>query len=138
MERMSYDQCAYKTAVGQSVAPISYILDPIRYENINKCRPELGIVGGTAVSHVAGNLVDLENDLFNINRPNTKCAAYEWQGMPASGFLQGIDPYKTTIFPKVDTTPLHLRACQFADYPSVPLPPPPTTFSCSAPGISRR
>lgn len=132
MERLSYDQCAYKSAIGQSVAPISYIINPIRYENVNKCRPELGIVGGTAVSHVTGNLVDLENDLFNINRPNTKCDAYEWQGLPSSGYLQGVDPYKTTKFPQVDTRARHLRACQFADYPSVPLPPTPSAFSCAS------
>lgn len=131
MERLRYDQCAYKTALGQSVAPISYVLDPIRYENINKCRPELGIVGGTAVSHVTGNLVDLENDLFNINRPSSKCPSYDWQGMPANGILQGSDPYKTTQFPKVDTHVRHLRACQFSDYPSVPLPPPPSAFTCA-------
>lgn len=134
MERLSYDQCAYKKALGESVAPISYIMDPIRYENINKCRPELGIVGGTAVSHVTGNLVDLENDLFNINRPNTKCPVYEWQGIPTDGYLQGVDPYKTTQFPRIDTQPRHLRACQFADYPSVPLPPTPREFTCSRHG----
>lgn len=131
MESLRYDQCAYKAALRQSVAPISYIMDPIRYENINKCRPELGIVGGTAVSHVMGNLVDLENDLFNMTRPNSKCDRYEWQGLPADGYIQGSDPYKTTNFPRVDTRTRHLRACQFADYPSVPLPPPPSTFSCS-------
>lgn len=131
MESLRYDQCAYKAFLKQSVAPISYIMDPIRYENINKCRPELGIVGGTAVSHVMGNLVDLENDLFNMTRPSSKCDKYEWQGLPADGHIQGLDPYKTTDFPRVDTTARHLKACQFADYPAVPLPPPPSTFSCS-------
>lgn len=138
MDRLRYDQCAYKTALGQSVAPISYVMDPIRYENIKKCRPELGIVGGTAVSHVTGNLVDLENDLFNMNRPSSKCPSYDWHGIPANGYLQGFDPYKTTDFPRIDTTAIHLRACQFADYPSVPLPPSPAVFKCAAPQRSGR
>lgn len=131
MEKLSYDQCAYQTALGQSVAPIDYILDPIKYENCNKCRPELGIVGGTAVSHVRGNLVDLENNLFGIDRPATKCPSLEWQGVPADGRLRGNDPYKSTRFPSIDTQPVHLSTCQFASYPSVPLPAAPQPFKCS-------
>jgi hypothetical protein len=78
MNRSTYDSCAYNQSLNQSVAPLSYIMDPIRYNHTNKCRMELGIVGGTAVSHVAGNLVDLENDLRGQNRPLTQCPSYEY------------------------------------------------------------
>ena len=70
--RLMYDTCEYKTRIGESVGPLEYMLNPIRFENCNKCRMELGIVGGTAVSQIEGNLVDLENDLRGQTRSNSK------------------------------------------------------------------
>ena len=35
--------------------PLAYNLDPVRYENCNKCRMDLGVIGGTGVSHIRGN-----------------------------------------------------------------------------------
>ena len=61
--RLKFDTCAYKKNLDQSVGPLSYVLNPMKYENCNKCRMELGIVGGNNVSQIKGNLVDLENDL---------------------------------------------------------------------------
>ena len=58
--RLMYDTCEYKTRLNESVGTLQYLLDNSRYENCGKCRMELGVVGGTAVSHVKGNLVDLE------------------------------------------------------------------------------
>ena len=58
--RLIYDSCAYKHDLVQSVGPLEYMLNPIKFENANKCRMELGLIGGSAVSHVKGNLVDLE------------------------------------------------------------------------------
>ena len=52
---------------------LEYMLDSARYENCNKCRMELGLVGGTAVSHIQGNLVDLETDLMGITRKASLC-----------------------------------------------------------------
>ena len=37
-----------------------------------------GLVGGTNVSHIKGNLVDLENDLRGQTRSNTKCPARKY------------------------------------------------------------
>ena len=50
--RLIYDNCEYKTKLNESTNPLNYMLNPIRYENCNKCRMELGVVGGTAVSHI--------------------------------------------------------------------------------------
>ena len=71
--RLKYDTCAYKKSLDKSVGPLSYVLNPIKYENCNKCRMELGIVGGTAVSQIKGNLVDLENDLRGQTRSASLC-----------------------------------------------------------------
>ena len=54
------------------------MLYPGRYENCSKCRHEFGLLGGTAVSHIKGNLVDLENDLRGQTRQNTKCPTLKY------------------------------------------------------------
>lgn len=127
--RAKYDTCNYKNTLQLSVAPLDYILDPVKYNNCNKCRMELGIVGGTAVSHVAGNLIDLENDLRGQNRPLTRCSEYLYQ--PNNNFeLQGKEMCKPVKHPKIDTRMLHLPPCQMINYGQVPTAPPPNLFTC--------
>jgi hypothetical protein len=129
--RLSYDDCFYKANLSESVSYLSYMLDPVRYEHCNKCRPEIGIVGGTSVSHVKGNLVDLENNLFGIDRPNTLCPSYKW--IPSTnGKVQGKEYIKPVCHPVVQTESLHLKPCQFYNTPSVPQPPPMNLFKCSS------
>lgn len=127
--RLSYDDCSYKANLSGNVSYLSYTLDPIRNENCNKCRMEHGIVGGTAVSHVRGNLVDLENNLFGIDRPNTHCPGYKF--VPRSDdIVQGKEYTKPVCHPKVDTSKVHLRSCQLFDTLSVPQPPPMNLYTC--------
>jgi hypothetical protein len=131
MNRMIYDACAYNQDLAQSVNPLAYVLDPVKYENCGQCRMELGIVGGTAVSHVSGNLVDLENDLRNQNRPNTHCPSYKY-APPTDKYLQGKEYIKPVCHPKIDTTLKHLKPCQMVDYRAVPPTPPLELYSCSS------
>ena len=120
--RLMYDDCAQDKALKQSTDPLSYVINPIKYENCDKCRMELGVVGGTAVSHISGNLVDLENDLRNQNKPNTHCTAYKYS--PQEGnFVQGKEYIKPVVHPLVDTTPVHLRPCQMINYGAVSAEP---------------
>lgn len=130
MNRLIYDSCSYNAELQQSVAPLSYILDPVRYENCQKCRPELGIVGGTAVSHVNGNLVDLENDLRGQTRPVTKCPTYKYLP-PQNNILQGKEYIKPVVHPEIDTNLRHLRPCQMQQFPATPLPPTFEPYRCS-------
>jgi hypothetical protein len=125
--RLSYDDCSYKTELTQSVSPLNYMLDPIKYEHCNKCRMEMGILGGTAVSHIAGNLVDLENDLRNQTRPNTHCPIYKYLPMEH----QGKEYIKPVSHPEFDTTMKHLKSCQMFNYNPVPPTPPINVSSCS-------
>ncbi len=131
--RLIYDQCSYKKELDQSVGPLSYLLNPMKYENCNKCRNEFGLLGGANVSHIKGNLVDLENDLRGQTRPNTRCPDKKYK------------PSKTNTlsFPgtgcgkprTVDLTPVHLPSCQMIRYPPTPLPPPPNYEHCPSPEI---
>jgi len=130
--RLSYDQCAYQKDLEQSTNPISYVLNPIKYENCNKCRMELGIVGGTAVSHIRGNLVDLENDLRGQTRVQSSCPDRQYQKPCGPEVdINSCQP-KTISTPRnlceppstLDTELLHLPPCQMIRYKPVPLPKP--------------
>lgn len=132
--RLIYDTCAYAKKIDESVGPLSYVLNPMKYENCQKCRHELGLVGGTAVSHIKGNLVDLENDLRGTTRQNTKC--------PARKYAPSKDG-KITIAGKscgkervIDTSLQHLPSCQMIRYKPTPLPPAMNLDSCPAPKLS--
>ena len=63
----------------QSAGMFAYTQLPQKFENPNKCRNELGLVGGTEVSNISGNLVDLESDLLGITRVQSKCIARQYQ-----------------------------------------------------------
>jgi hypothetical protein len=80
---------------------------------------EFGILGGTSVSHVKGNLVDLENDLRGQNRPVTNCDKYKY--IPREDdYVQGVEYIKPVQHPKVDTNKIHLPACQMVKYDEIP------------------
>lgn len=129
---LSYDNCAYTTKLTNSVSVLDYMLDPIRYEHCSKCMPEIGIVGGTAVSNIRGNLVDLENQLQGRDRPNTHCPSYKY--IPSSNNIeQGKEYIKPVCHPPIDTNKLHLKSCQFFDTKGVPHPPKMDLFKCPTP-----
>ena len=77
--RLLYDNCAYAKRIDESTAPSNYMLNPIRSENCNKCRPELGTLGGTNVSINEGNIVDVESDLSGRTRMNSDCPSQKYQ-----------------------------------------------------------
>lgn len=129
--RLRYDECSYRQALFQSVSPIDYALDPIKYEHQNKCRNELGLVGGTNVSHVAANLVDLENDLRGQTRPVSKCPSFDYRP-PNGNILESKELYKPVQHPALDLRAQHLPVCQMVDYrPAVPQTPPMQNNACA-------
>ena len=71
--RTTYDNCSYKQELQGNVSTLQYLLSPYRYEHANKCRHQLGFIGGTAVSHIKGNLVDLDSELRGQTRIVSKC-----------------------------------------------------------------
>lgn len=133
MNRTTYDKCVYEQELNQSVSPLAYVMDPIQFNNCNKCRMELGVVGGTAVSHIAGNLVDLENDLRGQTRPSAQCPAYKYLPVGRGEQVQGREFIKPVEHPAIDTTPVHLPPCQMINYGAVPGQPEVKVDRC--PGI---
>lgn len=129
--RLIYDTCAYKKELDQSVGPLSYSLNPIKYENCNKCRMELGIIGGSAVSQIKGNLVDLESDLRGSTRPNSNCPSKKYVPSCPDKIGDACQPSQINLQEgkgcggkkTIDTTLLHLPPCQMIRYRPIPLPP---------------
>jgi hypothetical protein len=115
--RPSYDTCAYNSQLGENVSILSYQLSPFRYEHQDKCRHQLGIVGGSAVSHVKGNMVDLESELRGQTRYISKCSGNMAQP------LEGQNQIRNDKTQPIDISKKHLPTCQFIAYRSVPLPP---------------
>lgn len=137
--RLRYDNCEYEHQLSESVGTLAYMLDPVRYENVNKCRIEFGTVGGTNVSHVKGNLVDLESDLIGTTRLASRCPSFKYQNPCPAGEMTKCQPgpiyirgSPTTQARAVDTTPQHLRPCQMFRYRSMPLPPVVNQVRCGS------
>jgi hypothetical protein len=95
--RLRYDPCDVKKTTEESVSILSYLLDPNKYYSCSPCRIELGLVAGNNVSLYDGNMVDLESDLTNRTRANTRC--------PSGKFLPG------TIIQGRDVLPCNPMQC---------------------------
>jgi hypothetical protein len=121
--RTKYDTCSYKIDLQTSVNTLGHILSPYRYEHKDKCMHELGFVGGTAVSHIQGNLVDLDSELRGQTRILSKC--YNNLYTPSENNVVNND--KTM---PINTNMNHLPSCQSIMYRSVPLPPPIKIHNC--------
>ena len=132
--RLSYDTCEYRKRLDQSVGPLSYVLNPMKYENCNKCRHELGIVGGPSVSQIEGNLVNLESELSGRTRPASRCPAMMYQ--PTYGDSIQIAGSACNAPLSISTKPRHLPPCQFIRYRPVPLPPKPNLDMCTPQRLS--
>lgn len=139
--RLIYDTCAYKQELQQSTSPLSYVLNPQKYESCSKCRHELGLVSGPTVSIIRGNLVDLENDLRGQTRTASLCPDHHYHPT-CNGINLGdqCQPKSITVGSngcgqprQVNTELLHLRPCQMIRYAPIPLPPKMELDSCPPP-----
>jgi len=131
--RLIYDTCAYSKRIGESVGPLAYQLNPMKYENCKKCRHELGIVGGTAVSHIKGNLVDLENDLRGATRANSLCPSNKF--VPGNNNKIVLEGKQCGKGREIDTNMVHLPSCQMIRYKPTPLPPSLNLNNCPKPTL---
>lgn len=108
--RLTYDTCSYKQSLSQSLAPVGYMLNPIMYEHDSKCRMDKGVVGGTNVSQIRGDQVDLENNLRGQTYPATRCSQYKYSP-PSNNVLVSKEYIKPVEHPIIDTTLEHLESC---------------------------
>jgi hypothetical protein len=122
----------------QSQGMFAYTQTPLKFEHPEKCRNALGLVGGTEVSNISGNMVDLESDLMGITRVQSKCIARQYKpacplggpgcpDVPPSFTFKDKATGQTRI---VNTEPHNLPTCQFTTYPGVGAPEKLRTNSC--------
>jgi hypothetical protein len=124
--RLGVDTCYYAQKLTQNVSQLSYVMDTAKYQHCTPCRSELGLVGGNNVTKVTGNLVDLESHLFNIDKELSRCASTRY--LP--GEMHGKAVHKTVCYREIDTTPKHLKHCQFFTYPATQNAPPMDLSKC--------
>ena len=127
--RLMYDTCQSQKRVIESESQLDYLLNPVKYENQNKCRHQLGLMGGANVSHIQGNLVDLETDLLGITRKYSLCPNQKYFNPCAMSDNLNNCQYKnikikgnhSTKERLINTEPLHLQNCQMIRYKPVPV-----------------
>jgi hypothetical protein len=125
--RLMYDTCAYKTRLDQSTSPLQYHLNPMKYENCNKCRIELGATHGPSASQIKGNLVDLENELRGQTRLLSSCDNKKYK--PGQRlYTKDLSHDKKK---EIDTNLVHLPSCQMIRYKPIPLPNPIKLETCN-------
>lgn len=115
--RLMYDECSYKQALKQSTTPVTHTMDPMRFEHQNKCRMELGIVGGTNVSHNKSSLIDIENELRGQRYPASRCASLKYNPNDKNAIN---DDLKCSKHKPISKEKVHLKSCQMFSYPSIP------------------
>lgn len=76
--RLMYDKCAYQKKLYESTTPLTYQLYEGRYENCNKCKFENQFWRPF-------DLVDIESDLKNLNRPASQCPQFKYQPRKVNG-----------------------------------------------------
>tara|TARA_B110000881_G_scaffold208687_1_gene214090 strand:+ start:251 stop:676 length:426 start_codon:yes stop_codon:yes gene_type:complete len=127
--RLMYDTCAEQTRINQSAGTAGYLLDSDKYENVNKCRNGFGLIGGSNVSHISGNIVDLESDLYGITRKASMCPDEKFFSKCSLEDINNCQPNdilirgnESTEERVISTDLLHLPTCNIVDYPPVVLP----------------
>jgi hypothetical protein len=112
MNKLMYDSCATADRTMRSVAPSCFAMDINYYENDSKCRPQLGIIGGTNVSHGERQLlVDVESNLQGRTYPATLCPSYQ-NGPAVDGLLRPVEYIKPVTHPAIDMVhKKHLPSC---------------------------
>lgn len=125
--RIYNDQCTYAQKLTQNTTELSYVLDKQKYQHCSGCRFELGLIGGNNVSKIKGNIVDLESNLFGIDREGSRCSSMKY--LP--GDEKGKSLYKPVCYEKIDMDKKHLKNCQMFGYEQVHNSPPLNLAKCN-------
>ena len=129
--KLSYDTCAYKNELAQSVGTLGWVIDPSRFENFSKSRIEFGIVAGNDVSIIGKNqMVDLESDLKGQTRLASRCPTLYYQNPCPNSDMNTCKPDNFVIRSNpsnagrvIDTTLYHLAPAQMFRYTPIPVDP---------------
>ena len=70
--RLPYDPCAYNKQLSESTSPYTYSVYDGKFENTNRC------VYDHYTRPFDGDIVDIDSDLKNINRPASNCPSRKY------------------------------------------------------------
>lgn len=126
----SYDACSYKQQLAESVGELQYILDPVRYYHPKPARLAFGIVAGNDVSIVPTGMVDVESNLFGIDRKLSRCDALKYINPCPTGEMGTCLPRQIVIRGNpsnhgrvLNVLPVHLPEAQMFSYKPVQVDP---------------
>lgn len=71
--RVSYDKCAYKQKVKQSISPLDYQMYIGQFENRGRC------IQDRMWRPFDKEIVDIESELYNITRRKTSCSCKKYR-----------------------------------------------------------
>ena len=136
--RLMYDANETQHKLGENIGTLEYLLQPHKFYNKNNCMIQRGIVGGNAVGKIAGNLVDLESDLFGVTRKASLAPDQKFLSKCALGDLNNCQPNDILIkgTPNtqertINTSIIPLPKCDIFDYKPLILPEELILDSCS-------
>ena len=121
--RLIYDNCDYKNRLNQSVDSLQYLLDIVKYENKDKCRHRLGLVGGAEVKEPQRNLIVLENELRGQFKVLSLCPEHK-HSMKNNGLDKKpiqVNQYFCKRKRTIKTDYPLMNDCQFIDFRNIPM-----------------
>ncbi len=74
--KLSYDKCAYATQVKESTSPLEYVLYKGQFENCTPCSKK---DSDTTNNLNQVQVVNVENELFNLAKPASLCPSQKYQ-----------------------------------------------------------
>ncbi len=139
LNRLIYDSCNYNKSLKESVSPLAYQIFPEAHEHSAKCRIEFGQNQGTTGvstpmgtnSIYNGNLIDIESDLKNIIRYNSKCPNHKYKPHSCNNCnscKKGLPCNCTKCNKKVF---IHEKSCNIVRYKPTPDPKSVLQRSCN-------
>lgn len=108
--RLTYDNCHLKKEIHENNSILGLIIDKTKFEHENKCRHDLGLVGGSGVSDIRGNVIDAESELWGITRNLSKCSSNSIKPFNEEYIIMNDKTHP------INTRKLDLPSCQMINY----------------------
>tara|TARA_B110000259_G_scaffold91469_1_gene106247 strand:+ start:21 stop:407 length:387 start_codon:yes stop_codon:yes gene_type:complete len=102
----------------QSIRLNNYVMDNNKFQNLNQCRVEFGLFGGNNVSQTKSNIIDVENSLKGLTIVNSKCPENNYTPSDSNNY---VSPNNIKNTPELNLEKVHLKHCNFFDYPGIPM-----------------
>lgn len=90
--RLTYDKCAYAIELKQSVSPLDYQLYVGKFENKKPCPCNKEGNDLKKCNVALSTRADVENELYNLNRPGTLCPGKKYNPNDESNFKNTYHP----------------------------------------------